>query len=142
MVVLAGEGHLAFGSGIPKRTARRNGYSYRIILNDVDLETGVGDFVLFPGDVPGGTSPRLGVQLLEEADRVEITGFSEGSGAERAGMRVGDIILALAGTPIQTVDDVKIELLSRKKGERVRVKVRRKGYFGSYKEMDLEAALQ
>ncbi|MGZ3537784.1 MAG: ChaN family lipoprotein, partial [Thermodesulfobacteriota bacterium] len=37
MVVLAGNGHLAYGSGIPKRTARRNGYDHAILLNDSDL---------------------------------------------------------------------------------------------------------
>jgi S1-C subfamily serine protease len=51
--------------------------------------------------------------------------------SQQAGIKVGDIILALGGTPIQTVDDVKIALLSRKKGETINVRVRRKGFFGS-----------
>ena len=38
MVVIAGEGHLAYGSGIPKRAFRRNGYEYAVILNDADVE--------------------------------------------------------------------------------------------------------
>ncbi|HUJ90440.1 MAG TPA: ChaN family lipoprotein, partial [Syntrophorhabdales bacterium] len=142
MVVLAGSGHLAYGSGIPKRASRRSGYHYAIILNDVDLEKGIADFVLFPGTIPGVTSPRLMVYLKEEEAKVEISGFTENSVSEQAGMKAGDIILALSGTRIQTVDDVKIELLFRKKGEKVTVRVSRKGFFGFAKEMDFDVVLQ
>jgi uncharacterized iron-regulated protein len=142
MVVLAGDGHLSYGSGIPQRTARRNGYRYAIVLNDLDLDEGIGDFVLFPGTIPGVTAPRLMVELSEEGAKVGIAGFPKNSVSERAGMKVGDIIQALGGTPIQTVDDVKIELLSRKKGEAIRVRVLRKGFFGSNKEMDFDVVLQ
>jgi aminopeptidase N len=141
MLVLAGSGHLAYGSGIPKRTARRNGYDYAIILNDADLEKGIADFVLFPGAIPGVTSPMLMVFLKEEAGKVEIAGFPQGSVSEKAGMKVGDIILAIDHTRINTIDDVKIDLVGRKKGEKVKVKALRKGFFAS-REMDFDVVLQ
>ncbi|HDH12448.1 MAG TPA: hypothetical protein ENG83_09700 [Nitrospirae bacterium] len=31
IIVLAGQGHLRFGSGIPKRTFRRTGHDYAIV---------------------------------------------------------------------------------------------------------------
>jgi len=40
------------------------------------------------------------------------------------------------------VDDVKIELLFKKKGEKVKVKVLRQGLLGFQKEMDFEVTLQ
>jgi aminopeptidase N len=141
MVVLAGSGHLAYGSGIPKRVARRNGYDYVIILNDIDLEKGIADFVLFPGAIPSVTSPLLMVFLKEEAGKVEIAGFPQGSVSEKTGMKVGDIILAIDHTRIHTIDDVKINLLTRKKGEKVKVRVLRKGLLGS-SEMEFEVVLQ
>jgi uncharacterized iron-regulated protein len=141
MVVLAGSGHLAYGSGIPKRTARRNGFDYAIILNNADLEKGIADFVLFPGAIPGGTSPMLMVFLREEVGKVEIAGFPQESASEKAGMKVGDIILAIDHTPIRTIDDVKIDLLAREKGERVRVRVLRKGFLGS-REINFDVILQ
>jgi hypothetical protein len=140
MIVLAGSGHLAYGSGIPKRTARRNGYDYTTILNNADLEKGIADFVLFPGVIPGVTSPMLMVFLKEEAGKVEIAGFPQESASEKAGMKVGDTLLAIDHTPIRTIDDVKIDLLARKKGEKVRVRVLRKGLLGS-KEMDFDVVL-
>jgi len=140
MVVLAGSGHLAYGSGIPKRTARRNGYDYAIILNNAALEKGIADFVLFPGDIPGVTSPMLMVFLREEAGKVEIAGFPQESASEKAGMKVGDTLLAIDHTPIHTIDDVKIDLLARKKGEKVRVRILRKGLLGS-REVNFDVVL-
>ncbi len=141
MVVLAGSGHLEYGSGIPKRTARRNGYDYAIILNGAGLEKGIADFVLFPSPVPGLTSPRLMVFLKERGGNVEIEGFPQDSASEKAGMKVGDVILAIDHTAVHRIDDVKIDLLSREKGGKVRVRVLRKGLLRS-REMDFEVVLQ
>ena len=141
VVVLAGGGHLAYGSGIPKRVARRNGYDYSIILNDADPEKGIATFILFPGAIPGVTSPRLMVFLKEKAGKVEIAGFPQGSVSEKAGMKVGDTIVAIDNTPVNTVDDVKIELVSKKKGDKVKVKVLRKSLLGAGAEMDFEVGL-
>lgn len=140
-VVLAGNGHLAYGSGIPKRTARRNGYDYAIILNDTDLKKDIADYVLFPGTIPGETSPKLMVLLTEKRGNVEIAGFPPESNSEKAGMNVGDIILSIDHTPIHEIDDVKIDLLFRKKGEKVQVRILRKGLFGSQK-INFEVTLQ
>ncbi len=141
MVVLAGNGHLAYGSGIPKRTARRTGYDYAIILNDVDLKKDIADYVLFPGAIPGETSPKLVVLLTEKDGKLEIAGFPPESNSEKAGMRAGDIIVSIGRTPIHGMDDLKIDLLSRKKGEKVKVGILRKGLFGSQK-MNFEVVLQ
>ena len=140
-VVLAGRGHLEYGSGIPKRTARRNGRDYAIILNDVDPEPRIADFVLYPGAVPENSSPMLMVVLKEEGGRVEVTGFPPDSVSEKAGMRKGDVLLAIGKTPINTIDDLKIDLLSRHREDKVKVRVSRKGFFGS-SEREFEIALQ
>ncbi len=142
MVVLAGSGHLAYGSGIPKRTARRNGYDYAIVLNDAELEKDIADYVLLPEKIPGVTSPKLMVFLLDEKGRVEITGFPHGSISEKAGMKVGDVILSIDHTPVSGIDDVKIELLSKEKGERANVRVLRETTTGSPEEMVFEVNLQ
>ena len=114
MVVLAGSGHLAFGSGIPKRAARRNGYDYAVLLNDIDLEKDIADYILYPGTIPLEGSPKLGVFLEEEKGQVLIQRFSPESVAEKAGMQKGDIILSLDQTPIHTVDEARLEILLRK----------------------------
>jgi aminopeptidase N len=141
MAVLAGNGHLAHGSGIPKRVARRNGYDYAIVLNDMDPEPGIADFLLFPGTIPAVSAPVLMVMLKDQAGRVEITGFPPKSISEKAGMRAGDVIAAIDKAPVHSIEDIKIDLLSRKKGDKVTVRVLRKSVLGS-REMEFEVTLQ
>ena len=141
-VILAGRGHIEYGSGIPKRTARRNGSDYAIILNDVEPEPHIADFVLYPGVVPEKSAPKLMVALKEEGGRVEVTGFPPGSVSEKAGVKKGDIFLLIGKTPIRTIDDLKIDLLSRHRGDKVMVRVSRKGFFGGSTEKEFEIALQ
>lgn len=142
MIVLAGDGHFAYGSGIPKRTARRNGYDHVIILNDADIERGIADYVLFPETVPEVSTPKLMVFLSEEKGEVKISGFPHGSMSEKAGMKVDDIILSIDHTPAHSIEELKIDLLFRKKGDKVKVNVLRKGFFSSNQEIDFEVVLQ
>jgi hypothetical protein len=142
MVVLAGNGHLAHGSGIPQRTMRRNGYDYAVVLNDVEIEKNVATYVVYPGVVEMEGSPKLMVSLQEADGKVTIQGFSEGSVSQKAGLQLGDTILALDQTPIQSVDDVRIDLLFRKKGEKVRVLILRKSLLTGDKELEFEVALK
>ncbi len=141
MIVLAGDGHIAHGSGIPKRVFRRNGLDYTTILNDAEIEMGVADFVIFPGSVPGGKAPLLQVQLRESTGMVMVEGFPERSASKRAGMKAGDRILSIEGVPVRAIEDLKIELLTKTGGDKAKVRISRKGVLGT-REMDLEVELQ
>ena len=141
MVVLAGSGHLAYGSGIPQRAARRNGFDYAIILNDAELEKDIAHFIVNPGTIPMEGTPRLMVSLGEEKGQVVIQGFSHGSVSEKAGMQKGDIILSLDGTPVRSAEDIRIELLFKKKGDRVQVNALRKDSSGEGQPLEFEISL-
>ncbi len=138
IVVLAGSGHLAFGSGIPKRAARRNGLDYAILLNDVPLEKDVGTYVLFPGFLPAESSPKLMVLLGEEKDRVVIQGFSPDSVAEKAGLKKGDIIVSIDEAPIHSIAEARLEMFYKTKGKPVKVTVLRKDPSGKEEEMNFQ----
>jgi aminopeptidase N len=138
MVVLAGAGHLAFGSGIPRRTARRNGLKYAILLNDAELARDVADYVVYPGAMAMEGSPKLMVFLGEEKGQVVIQGFSAGSVSEKAGLQKGDIILSLDQNAVHQIDDVRLDLLFKKRGTPVKVKIRRNGPEDGGKEMEFE----
>ncbi len=126
MVVLAGSGHLAYGSGIPKRTFRHTGYEYAIILNDAEMQREIAHYIVFPKAVESISAPKLMVFLDEEQEKVTIRGFPQDSVAQKAGLQVGDVIIALDGVQIKSIEDVRIDLLYRKKGEAVKVKALRK----------------
>jgi aminopeptidase N len=135
VVVVAGMGHLAFGSGIPKRAYRLNGQEYSIILNDGDIEKNISDFVLFPSPIKPPETPKLGVILKEEKGMAAIEALAPGGVAEQAGLRKGDAILAMDDTKIEGADDVRIFLLYKKPGDSVLVRVRRPRFlFGPYEK--------
>lgn len=141
LVVLAGQGHLMYGSGIPKRTYRRNGYDYSIVLIDANVEKDIADFVVFPAPVKGITAPKLMIFLRQDGDgRLTVTGFPEDSVSEKAGMKTGDIMVSVDDFEIKSIEDVRIHLLYKKRDERVRVRVLRKE-MGKDAEIEIEVTL-
>ncbi len=128
MVVLAGNGHLMYGSGIPKRTFRRNGLEYSIILNEVEVDKNIANYIIQPKPVEEVYAPKLLVRLKEDGGRVYINEFAKDSPAEKAGIKTEDIILSLDDVLINDVDDMRIHLLYKKKGDIVKVKVIRKRF--------------
>ncbi len=127
MVVLAGSGHLAYGAGIPKRVYRRIGKDYAIILPDPGepLELGLADFIIFPSEVQAPEDAKLGIMLDSSDGLLTVAGFSLGSGAEKAGMQKGDIVVAVDGRKVEDFDDLRVFLATRHVGDVVRLKVRR-----------------
>ncbi|MBI5074932.1 MAG: ChaN family lipoprotein [Nitrospirae bacterium] len=141
VVVLAGSGHMAFGSGIPKRAHRINRKDYSVILNSDDIEKDIADYILYPSPLSFTESPKLGVMLKEENKAVSISGFSAESISEKAGLTADDVILSLDNEKIETVQDIKIHLFYRKKGETVAVNVARKSFFFGVKELAFKVVL-
>jgi len=141
MVVLAGLGHLAYGSGIPGRVARRNAFTHATILNDGDVERGIADYLVFPQQLEGDIAPKLMVVLKDDQGKTRIADFPEGSVAKQAGIRVGDVVLAIDGVPVHGTDDLKLELFYKKHDEVVRVRVLRKRFLLGDAEMEFEVKL-
>ncbi|MBI5676021.1 MAG: ChaN family lipoprotein [Nitrospirae bacterium] len=125
-VVIAGQGHLEYGTGIPGRTYRRNKESYSIVLIDADIEKGIADHVVFPKEVEGMVSPKLMVFLKAEDGKPTVTGFPAESVSEDAGMKAEDVIISIDNTLVNNIEELKIQLFYKKKGETASVKVLRK----------------
>lgn len=141
MVVLAGQGHLAYGSGIPKRVFRRNGHAYGTLLNDADPDRQIGDYIILPRELEGKTSPRLMVVLKADKDRVTITDLPEDSVARKAGLRSGDVILSLDSDPMRSVGDVKLALFYKNSGDSVKVTASRKRFLLGERELTFDVKL-
>ena len=67
----------------------------------------------------------LGVMLDPESEQPLVIEVVPGSPAEKAGIRVGDRILAIDDMAVPTVDDLLREVGKREAGSKVKVKVRR-----------------
>ncbi len=76
---------------------------------------------------PDGRGGYLGVYPDTDGDGVFVQGVLAGSPAERAGLRVGDRILAIGVDAIHTYDDLVATLAQSRPGERVTLRVRRDG---------------
>jgi hypothetical protein len=140
MIVLAGQGHLRYGSGIPRRTYRRNGLEYAIVLIDEEVDQGIADYVVFPKPVEGITTPKLMVFLSVKGKTLSVTGFPEKSVSEKAGLETGDVLLRIDDIKIESIEDIKIHLVGKRQGETVMLRIERE-IDGAKKEMDIEVKL-
>lgn len=145
MVILAGQGHIEFGQGIPRRLQRRLAVPAVSLLNGSqrDLEVGGADYLLFPRRVDLPITGRLGVMLDTEAKGpgVAVQGFSEPSGAAAAGMKAGDRIVRLGGQGIAEYTDIRVALMDSRPGEKLAVEVERGALLGSPERLTLEVEL-
>jgi uncharacterized iron-regulated protein len=129
MVVLAGNGHLAYGSGIPERFNRRlSTASTAIVLNDWEgsIEPKIADYLLLSKEKELPSAGFLGIILKQSDGKLEISDFSETSAAKIAGMKEKDGILSLNGHPVSNMSDVKEIMWDKRPGDKVIVKVHRK----------------
>jgi aminopeptidase N len=141
MAVIAGGGHLVYGNGIPKRAFRRNGLPYTIILNDGEIERDIADFIVFPQPLNGMTAPRLLATFKEDKGRLLINDFVQESPAKAAGLRANDVILSLDGVPVTSLQDIKVALFYKDKGDTMKIKVIRKRFLLGEQEMEFEVKL-
>ena len=143
VVVLAGAQHIMFDSGIPQRTYRLTGKDYATLINGTseDLAMDIGDFVLFPAPLIPPASPKLGVLLKQEDDKIKILEFQPESVALKAGLKQGDAFISIDDWKIESVEDVKIALFDKKQGETITVKVMRKKFLFGEKMLELQIAL-
>ena len=133
MVVLAGNGHLSFGYGIPDRVRRRSGgrLNVAILLNtDEATDPAMADYFLFPPDVSPPFTARLGVYLGGgPKDGLIIKGVMEGSPADLGGLRQDDEILAIDGEKVSSIYDLKLNLAFKIEGDNATLTVKRRRRF-------------
>lgn len=141
MAVIAGGGHLVYGTGIPKRTFRRNGLSHTIILNDGDIERNIADFIIFPQPLEGMTAPKLMATFKEEQGRILFNDFVKDSPARAAGIRADDALVSLDGVAVKGIPDIRTALFFKSKGDIMKVKVVRKRFLLGEKEMEFDVKL-
>jgi serine protease Do len=86
---------------------------------------------LVAGDIigapPRGGRPVLGIVLnRDEKDKeARITEFTDGSPSEKAGLKVGDVILKFEGKAVKTSDDIDTFMSDQKPGDVVKLEIKR-----------------
>jgi len=114
VVGIAGSGHLRNGFGIAHQL-RNLGVTQIATLLPVEapgdcstLVAGFADavFALPPGHAVPPPRPRLGVQLTQKGNTVEIVDVVKDSLAASMDLRAGDAIVSMAGSPVTGLDMV------------------------------------
>ncbi len=155
LVVLAGGFHVQYGFGVPKRAFRRTPHAYSIVLPTVtempvelkDREMTVKhvSIPLYMADfawkldyrVLPENKIKLGVRLKEEEQGVSVTRVSDASNASRAGIQVGDVLIAMNGESIAGVHDLVDRLQTFNVGDKTVFLLKRQG-----QDLELEVLLQ
>jgi uncharacterized iron-regulated protein len=140
IVVFAGGEHVMYDSGIPQRLKRLTGKEYATLING-DFDDDIGNYVIFANALKPPFSAKLGVTLRKKDDGVVIEDFSLDSAAATAGMKVGDVLVLVDDSKIETVDDVRIALYEKKPYESVHIKVKRKRLLFGEQELEFNVPL-
>ncbi len=129
MVILAGAGHLEFGSGIPSRLQRRTKATYAIVLSSgEEIEPHIADYLLLSAKQDLPPAGTLGVKLTEKSGECRLGSLSAGGAAATAGLRKGDVLVTIDGESIKKIADARLALWDKKPGDLVRIEVRRKRF--------------
>lgn len=135
LVILAGNGHVRYGYGIPERLKRRNGLDYISIVQDEIPAPNIAHYVLYPPPVAGEEAPRLGVFIDEKNGRLLVLQVEPHRPAANAKVEKGDLIVKLGGHAINHLADLKFALLDIGQGNSAELEVERDG---KILQMDVE----
>jgi uncharacterized iron-regulated protein len=144
MVILAGSGHLAYGSGIPRRLSRRTPVRTAIVLNDWEgeLVPEIADFVLFPQrrDLPA--AGRIGALLDEAQGGLEILTCTSGGACEKAGLKAGDRIVSIDGEPVGDMADLRLVMWDKRPGDEISLEIVRSRWLSGSRQLTRQVTLQ
>ncbi|MDA8165119.1 MAG: ChaN family lipoprotein, partial [Desulfobacteraceae bacterium] len=143
LVVIAGVGHVDKESGIPPRVARRLAVKQAVVINSHggEIDPATSDYVLFSPEVELPPAAMLGVALGEKDGSVVVEAVFPHSPAHTAGLKKGDLVLAMDGEPVEALEDLKIDMLGHKKGDTVRLLIVRPHRFFPNGRMLIEVHL-
>jgi uncharacterized iron-regulated protein len=141
MVILTGAGHVEFGTGIPKRLERRTKATYAIVLNGEEIAPHIANYFLLSErkDLPPAGS--LGVNLKDQGEECRVSSLLPGGAGQKAGLRKGDVVVAIDGQPVKTIADVHLAIWDKTPGDRVHVEVRRKRFLSGATPRGVEVEL-
>lgn len=127
MVLLAGGGHMINRHGIPSRLERRINSKVAVVLNHNGEQPNAsqGDFLLFS---PAAKLPKaglLGVFMRQAENGVILSTIMPKGAAKKAGLKKGDVLLAIDDNKVNGVSDVKLALLDAKPNEKKTVSILR-----------------
>lgn len=122
LLILAGSGHIMYGSGIPNRIKRRIDVEQVSILLSEDLlpvSENIADFLVFSEAQSLEPAGLIGALLETEGKLLVIKGFSDNSAAKDAGLVEGAVIIGVGNETVESFVDFKLVIMGKKPGDSV-----------------------
>ena len=122
LLIFAGSGHIAYGSGIPNRIKRRTDVEQFSILVSEDflpVSENIADFLVLSAKRTLQPAGLIGALLETEGKRVVIKGFSDNSAIKDAGLEKGTVIISVDDEKVESFADFKLAIMDKKPGDSV-----------------------
>ncbi len=122
MLVLAGSGHIMFGSGIPNRIKRRiDTEQFSILVSEdfLPVSNDIADFMVLSVEQSLGPVGLIGAFLDTEGKLLTIEGFSKNSAVKDAGLQQGTVIIGVDDETVENFTDFKFAIINRKPGDTI-----------------------
>lgn len=145
MVVMAGSGHITYGWGIPDRLQRRlpREPMATVVFDDGKQVSGdLADYLVFSPEAELPKAGLLGLYLDTTAEGVKVRSVADDSAAGAAGMKEGDLLLAINGQSIPSYSALRMAMLDLQPNDKLQVTYQRKGLFGDPAEKTVDVVLR
>jgi uncharacterized iron-regulated protein len=128
IIVFAGSGHISHRHGIPSRVQRRIAVKDATVLTHKggEIDPGIADYLVVADAVELPLQGRLGALLEPASEGVRVSAFTDGSSAKKAGMKAGDIIVAVDDQAVASFSDLKYSILDKRPGDQLEIRLLRK----------------
>ena len=122
MLILAGSGHISYGSGIPNRIKRRIDVKQFSILVSEDflpVSENIADFLVLSAEQSLEPAGLIGAFLETEGKLLVIKDFSDNSAIKDAGLVKGAVIISVDDVTVESFADFKLAIMGKKPGDSV-----------------------
>jgi uncharacterized iron-regulated protein len=122
MLVLAGSGHIMFGSGIPNRIKRRidvDQFSILVSEDSLPISSHIADYLVLSVEQSLPPAGLIGALLDTEGKLLIIKGFSNNSAVKDAGLEKGAVIIGIDDEPVENFSDFKYAIMKKKPGDTI-----------------------
>jgi uncharacterized iron-regulated protein len=122
MLVLAGSGHIMFGSGIPNRIKRRiDAEQFSILVSEdfLPVSNDIADFMVLSTEQSLGPVGLIGAFLDTEGKLLTINGFSKNSAVKDAGLQQGTVIIGVDDEAVENFAEFKFSIINKKPGDTI-----------------------
>ena len=126
MLVLAGSGHIMFGSGIPNRIQRRiDAEQYSVLVSDDHLPVSedIADFLVMSVEQSLEPSGLIGAILDTDGGMLTIRGFSKNSAVKDAGVEKGAVIIGVNDEKVKSFSDFKLAIMDKQRGDSIELHI-------------------